>query len=157
MKKVVVIIICVLFVASVLVVNFFGMKMAMFPTTKYVEKIECLTLTRSDGKEYKYTKIDDDGIKRFVIRDYVDGTYDENNIAENRNTFILNYGMFPDDADNKKPTFVYDKTAIQGAFVIREEMASVVVLRPNRGVYITIRSSDGSDRTERIYIVVIPA
>ena len=145
MKKVVVIIICVLFVASVLVVNFFGMKMAMFPTTKYVEKIECLTLTRSDGKEYKYTKID------------VDGTYDENNIAENRNTFILNYRMFPDDADNKKPTFVYDKTAIQGAFVIREEMASVVVLRPNRGVYITIRSSDGSDRTERIYIVVIPA
>ena len=110
MKKSVVILIAVIYVASIAVVTFFGLKHNTFFDDIPLEKVEIV------NEGIRYTR---DGQKYIVIE-------------PGQDTFQIEYIVSPDDAVNKNVNFIIDEqstiaTVDENGLVTFNKMGSVIV------------------------------
>ena len=128
MKKSVIILIGVIYIAAIALVSFFGLQAKIYNEKVYVERIEILN-------EYD---IDDQGNKYIVFYP------DENGERK----FQINYRVYPDDASTKKVDFNYDT---QNTNVTIDENG-VVTFKKKGSVIVNITAKDGSGVSEKIEI-----
>ena len=128
MKKSVIILIGVIYIAAIALVSFFGLQAKIYNEKVYVERIEILN-------DYK---VDDQGNKYIVFYP------DENGERK----FQINYRVYPDDASTKKVDFNYDT---QNTNVTIDENG-VVTFKKKGSVIVNITATDGSGVSEKIEI-----
>ena len=129
MKKSIVIIIGVIYIASIIFIGFFGMKMTAYNPTIYATKIECTNDEVKPKEDYKY------------ILAY----YDPSKPAS-ENVYQILWKVYPEDCTNKKVVFVYDKDS---------EVASVddfgrVWIKKSGIFYVTIQNEIKNTIQEKI-------
>jgi len=160
MKKTIVIIILAVYIASIAVVNFFGLEVKMFDGITYVENIQCESVLfhGDNSKELfpsKYTG-KNGNIPVFVF-DFIPAdednpyTTDTDNLSDNPNIIQINYEVFPHLADEAGIKFEYDEGA--GTAVFHELSSSFIFLKPNKMLTITIRATDGSNVSSQVCIM----
>ena len=156
MKKTMVIIILVVFIASIAIVNFFGLEIKVFDGITYVEKIECNSITVQNEDPVTLTPHKElNGIPLFVF-EFIpspDGEYtaDEESILANPNAVQINYEVFPHIADETGVVFEYDQSS--NIAVFHELSRTITFIKPNKIFTITIRSTDGSNKSTTISIM----
>ena len=117
MKKSVVILIAIIYISSIALVSFFGLRHKTFNEIVYVERVEILNENYS---------IDDNGEKYITVRD--------------SNQFQLEWRVYPDNATNKEVDFVYDTTNTK--FTVDEN--GIVTCSTGKGaITVQIVSKDG--------------
>ncbi len=156
MKKTVIIAILLIYLGSIAIVNFFGLKVKNFEGTKYVEEITCDVIHRGDDddkKEVKKVQDPTDTETTWHIFDFIEGSYsfDEDSIESNPNIVQLDYHVYPDTADNRKVKLVYDTEAASEFCFINEDNMTVTFLAP-RGITIEIVAADGSNIKTKLFI-----
>ena len=156
MKKTMVIIILVVFIASIAVVNFFGLKIKIFDGITYVESIKCNSVTIQNENQVTLTPARDlNGIPLFIFEfiPSADGDYtiDEESILKNPNAVQINYEVFPHVADETGVVFEYDQSS--NVAVFHELSRTFTFLKPNKIFTVTIRSTDGSNKSTTISII----
>lgn len=124
MKKSVVILIALIYIAAVVSVSFFGLQFKTFEEIVYVESIELLD---------ENLKVDDQGVKYVVIRP------DENGERK----YQIKYRVHPDNATEDGVTFAYDE---QNTSVTVDE-TGVVTFAKKGVVTVQIIAKDGSAKT----------
>ena len=161
MKKTIVIIILAVYIASIAIVNFFGLEVKIFDGITYVESIQCDTviLRNEDSTElYPITYIGSNGeipLFEFTFTPKADGTDytdDPESIVQNPNAIELNYVVFPHLADEQGVKFEYDEESMAGVAVFREDIRTLVFLRPGKIFTVTIKATDGSNKSTTVAI-----
>ncbi len=125
MKKSVVILIALIFIASVVLVSFLGLKDKVFNPIVYVESIELLeeNLKYNDqGKPYVVIRPDENGVRQYQIK----------------------YRVHPDNATDSSVTFAYDN---QNTSVTVDENGVVTFAKGGTSVTVQIIANDGSAST----------
>ena len=150
MKKTLVIIILAVYIASIAVVNFFGLKDQVFDGVTYVNAIQVTSITVQNENPVTIESSSKlHGIPLYIF-DFIpapDGssyTTDDLSIISNPNAVNINYEVFPHNADNTSVKFVYDKDSMAGSVVFDDLSKTFIFLRPNVIYTITIESTDGS-------------
>ena len=121
MKKSVVILIALIFIASVVSVSFFGLQFKTFDEVVYVESIEIFD---------ENMKISDTGEQYVVIRP------DANGVRQ----YQINYRVYPDNATDSSVTYAYDT---QNTNVSIDENG-VVTFKKSGVVTVQVIANDGS-------------
>lgn len=131
MKKSVILLIFVIYVASVVIIGFFGVKIASYEPFVYVSKIEILNpevKTSTEGNKF--------------ISFYFDENDEDNNIIQ------LRVKMLPENATINTPAFLYSNNDN----VLVDLFGNVQFLKPTT-VTIYIKSQDGANITETITLI----
>ena len=130
MKKSVVVLIGIIYVASIAVVSFFGLQFKVFNEVIPVESIEIL----NEGLKYNETwgnyvviYADEDGLWRYKI----------------------DYRVHPDNASNDKVSFTYDDTNTN----VTVDDSGLVVFTAPGSVKVFIIATDGSNVQETVTII----
>ncbi len=131
MKKSVAILIGIIYVVSIVVVGFFGLKIKGFDTTTYVTEVTFI------GNELDEM---DDGTK------FVEITYSETH------TYQLKWRVSPDDATHPEVSFGYDETTNVGEV---SQDGLVTFYRPGV-ISVYIHSTDGSSKNDYIKVIAKP-
>lgn len=135
MKKSVIVLIGIIYIAAIVFVGFFGMKVTAYDEMIYITNIEC---TNEGIRENA------DGTKTLRFN-YVDG----GDVLEN--TLTLTYKVYPDNSTLKgadAATLVYDENTT----VATVDGLHITFLK--RGVLtVQIKSKDGSNITEVVRII----
>lgn len=159
MKKTIIILILVVYIASIAVVNFFGLEIKVFDGITYVESIECNTVTvQNENPVTLMPKQELNGIPLFIF-DFVPApennpyTTDDESIITNPNAVQINYEVFPHLADETGVRFEYDKEGMEGLVVFHEMSRTFVFLEPNKMFTITIKATDGSNKSTQLYLM----
>ena len=160
MKKTLVIIILVIYIASIAVVNLFGLEVSQFDGTTYVSAIQCDTvtfvgdnLTELTPKQYIGTNSD---IPLFIF-DFIPAdpdspyTTEEESILNNKNVIQINYEVLPHLAEDAEIKFEHDEGS--GVAIFHELSTSFIFLVPNKVYTITIRATDGSNVSTQVAIM----
>ena len=121
MKKSVVILIALIFIASVVSVSFFGLQFKTFDEVVYVESIEIFD---------ENMKISDTGEQYVVIRP------DANGVRQ----YQINYRVYPDNATDSSVSYAYDT---QNTNVSIDENG-VVTFKKSGVVTVQVIANDGS-------------
>ena len=159
MKKTIVIIILLIYIASIAVVNFFGLEVKVFDGITYVETIQCNTITLRNENPVTLSPKQTLGGKPLFIFDFVPApedqpyTDDDESIIANPNAIQINYEVLPHLADETGVKFEYDTEAMEGAVVFHELSHTFVFLKPNKVITITIKATDGSNKSTQICIM----
>lgn len=157
MKKTTIIAIFLVYLASILIVQFFGLQVMEMQGNEYVSDIvvHSLTLTNrteEQNKEVKTMQNDNPDIDLSYAFKYIKGDYttDEESIASNPNRVKVNYEVKPYNAANKEVRFVYENNNV----VFLEETSELVFLKKS-GVTITLRASDASQVSLVLQIIPV--
>ncbi len=124
MKKSVVILIALIFIASVVSVSFFGLKFKTFDEIVYVSNIELLDenlKTNDQGEKYVVIYPDENGDRKYQIK----------------------YRVHPDNATDDGVIFAYDE---ENAFATVDENG-VVTFTKKGAITVQIIAKDGSAKT----------
>ena len=124
MKKSVVILIALIFIASVVTVSFFGLKFKTFDEIIYVSEIEILNddvLLDDEGKPYAVVRTDENGLRQYQIK----------------------WRVHPDDATDDSVSFAYDTQ--NGNLTVDEN--GIVTFQKRGAVTVQIIANDGSAKT----------
>lgn len=136
MKKSVVILIGIIYIASIFVVGFFGMKVKSFDTIIYITDIEC---TNENVK----VKADNEKELRF--------DYDPSG-DKMTNTLIITYSVYPENATMKGTEAV--KLMYNENPKLVEEVDGLKITFKGKGVFtVYLKSLDGSNIIETIKII----
>lgn len=122
MKKSVVILIALIYVAAIAVVSFFGLQFKVFDEVVPVSEIKILNndlKTLGDGTPYAVVRLDKNG----------------------RAQFLIEYKVTPENASNTDVTFAYDKTSTVASV---DERGLVTFTGPGF-IKVTVIASDGSN------------
>ena len=135
MKKSVIILIAIIYVASIALVSFFGLQYQNFFELVYTNSIELLD---------ENIKTNNAGEKYVVINKDESGEY----------VYQLTYRVHPDNAQNKNVYFVYDEEKAEQLSITVDENGVVKFSRKGT-ITVTIIAADGSgaQATLRIYAV----
>ena len=126
MKKSVIILIALIYISSIALVSFFGLRHKTFNEIIYVENIEIL------NENYN---LDANGEKYVTVRD--------------SNQFQIEWRVYPDNATEKGVDFVYDTT--NSKFTVDDN--GVVTCSTGRGaITVQIVAKDGSGVKDKILI-----
>lgn len=150
MKKSVIVLIGIIYLASIFVVGFFGMKVKVYDTMVYITDIEC---TNEDARK------ETNGNKTIKFKYDYEGTEDERIL---KNSKILTYEIFPKNTTlkGKDAVMAYaDPEKVVSDIADRNDNTVAVVndltisfLKP--GVLIvTLKSMDGSNISEVVKII----
>lgn len=155
MKKAIIIIICAIFIASIAIVNFFGLEVAIFQGFTYVNDIEITSLTVINGGDMyeiePYKNDETNGVKTIYFRfKFVDEKTED---GVNPNMIKIDYAVRPDNADNKNIDFVYDEEAYENTIVFYKDLQTVEFLKANKSIEITLSTTDGHNVKKRIKIL----
>lgn len=159
MKKTIVIIILVVYVASIAVVNFFGLEVKTFDGVTYVNSIVCNSITVQNKNPVTVEANQSLHGNALFIFDFIPAaennpyTSDDSSIITNPNAVQINYEVLPHLADETGVKFEYDREAMEGAVVFHELSHTFVFLQPNRAITITIKAIDGSNESTQIVIM----
>ena len=129
MKKSVVILIAIIYVASIAVVSFFGLKYKVFEEEIFVEEIRILNDGLKEHEEWG---------KYVVIRKNENGEW----------LYQIECRVYPDDATNKKVKFAYDH---QSKATVTDD--GIVTFSEPDMVTVEIVPLDGSDVSAKITII----
>lgn len=129
MKKSVVIIIALIYVASIALVSFFGLAFNVFEEIVYVNAIEILNddVEQIEGVDY---------CDCFVVIEP-----DENGIIK----YQIEYRVYPDKATNKGVNFVYDEQTAAAEGITVDEYGVVTFSKTGTSITIKLIPKDGSD------------
>jgi len=156
MKKTVIIAILLIYLGSIVVVNFFGLKVKNFEGTKYVESITCTVVHRGDDnanmKEMENPMLPGVTITYFK---FIPGAYSPDDLENNPNVVQLDYHVYPENADDRKVKLEYDETAAERVCVINDTNMTVVFFTPG-SVTIKIVAADGSNVKKEMQIAAMP-
>ena len=161
MKKTIVIVILVVYIASIAVVNFFGLAIKQFDGVEYVQEIKCdsITLLNENPKTYNVYKEPAEGeIPEFRF-DFIkppegeEYTLDPESLAANPNVVRLNYEVLPHLADNAQVTIEFDREGLTNIVYFDEATQTFVFLKRLKRIEVTIKSTDGSNVQTTIKIM----
>ena len=159
MKKTIIILILVVYVASIALVNFLGTKTKVTDGTVYVTSITCETITTLNGENKKIApySFNEDNVPIFIFRfDNPTGeefTTEESSIAKNPNVIQLNLDVLPHNAETQNLKYVFDDITYKDELVYKEEIGAFVVIVPYSVFYITIKATDGSNTSTTVGFV----
>ena len=159
MKKTIVIILLVVYLASIAVVNFFGLEVKVFDGVTYVTDIKCNTITVQNETPVTVESKQMLGEKPLFIFDFIPAdeanpyTAEAESIVNNPNAVQINYEVLPHLANETSVKFEYDKETNEGAVVFHELSRTFVFLKPNRAITVTIRATDGSNVSTQIVLM----
>ena len=159
MKKTLIIIILVVYIASIAIVNFFGLEIKVFDGITYVESIECATITVQNENPVTLEPKQQLHGKPLFVFEFIPApedapyTTEDESIITNPNAVQINYEVFPHLADETSVKFEYDLNAAEGVVVFHEVSKTFVFLKPNKIITITVRSTDGSNKSTQIQVV----
>lgn len=161
MKKTIVLIILAVYIASIAVVNFFGLQVRIFDGITYATSIQVDTVTFFDQDKgaIDITPIRK-GSTRIFVFDFVPAdpsnpyTTDPESLMNNPNVIQINYEIWPHTATEKGVRFEYDENS--GYAVYHEMSGSFIFLQPDAAFTVTIRATDGSNVSETIMIYSRP-
>ena len=153
MKKTIVIVILVVYIASIAVVNFFGLQIKQFDGVDYVEQIKCDTVTVLNETPVTVLPFIPEpneagiAIPEFYF-DFIPGTYttDPSNMASNPNRVRLDYEVLPHTADDSKVGFVFQNVVdANGNLLVGfdESTQTFVFLQSFEMIEVTLKSTDG--------------
>lgn len=159
MKKMIIILIGVIYIASIVVVNFFGLEIRINEETIYATEIECASVTvRGTENDYNVTGTEANGIVYFTI-DFIPtkdgGVYTKDNIETNPNTVQINYKVVPDTTTNKTVKFVFDEEYAKDIVVFNENINAFTFIKKNAGLTVQIVTDDGRETSKTIYIIAV--
>ena len=158
MKKTIVLIILAVYIASIAVVNFFGLQVRIFDGITYIEGIQCDTVYfhGNNSELLKPVKFLDGDIPLFVF-DFIPPedpnkpyTTDPESLTSNPNVIQLNYEIFPHRATDSAIVFEYDKNAEYAVY--HELSGAFIFLKSDVVLDVVIRAVDGSNVSTRIAI-----
>ena len=159
MKKTIVVVILVVYIASIAIVNFFGLEIKVFDGVTYVEDILCDTITVQNQKPVTLEPAQGLNGKPLFIFDFIPApedspyTTEDESIVRNPNAVQLNYEVFPHLADETGVTYEFDTEANDGVIVFHELSRTFVFLEPNRIITVTIKAIDGSNKSTQVAIM----
>ena len=159
MKKTIVIILLVVYIASSAVVNFFGLEIKIFDGIIYVEQIKCNTITVRNENAVTLEPKQMLGGKPLFIFDFIPAdednpyTIDAESIINNPNAVQINYEVLPHLANETGVKFEFDEETNADIVVFHELSRTFVFLKPNRAVTVTIRATDGSNVSTQIVLM----
>ena len=139
MKKSIIILIGAIYVMSILIIGFFGMKMTSYNETTYPTSIDIESVV---GATYK---VQSNGMQIITY------TFKENVPAE-ENVFSIVYHIYPDTTTDKSISYSYDKNNAPISEI--DERNNVWVTRRG-GVTITISTNARPTIQTTIYLVVL--
>ena len=144
MKKTVIIAIFLVYLASIVVVQFFGLQVVQLQGKVYVSNItvQGITLTnRTEGQNATAGKVNNDAGDIWYAFVFISGTYteDEESIASNPNKIKVQYLVEPFDASEKTVAYEFDPKNV----IFIEETEEVVFLK-RATVTIQLSAKDGS-------------
>ena len=135
MKKAVVILIAIIFVVSIALVNFYGVKFQTYHEVIYAQSIELTNEGLQDVLEEGQT------IKGIILKKDANG----------ERNFQIKYKLNPDNVSKPGVTFNYDK---QKTFVnITDD--GLVTFSKAGSITVTIKSTDGSNCQAKLKITFI--
>lgn len=149
MKKSTIILIAIVYIASIVVISVLGLKAKIYDEIFSVTSIECLNETDDNVYVEEYN-----GKK--VINIQYEG---EGNMETLEGTMVqLVYRVLPDNATNKKVKFVYNETLTRIHFVKDDKGNDLgLVLFTGTGIFnVRIMATDGSQVYTDIVINVYP-
>lgn len=162
MKKTIVIIILAVYIASIAIVNFFGLEVKVFDGITYVSGIQCDSATLQNENPKTLIPVDYVGpngdIPLFVF-DFIpapDGkqyTAEDESIITNPNAVQLHYVVKPHLADEQGVKFEFDEAAMEGVAVFHETSKTFVFLKPDTIFTITIKATDGSNKSVQVSVM----
>lgn len=162
MKKTIVVIILAIFIASIAIVNFFGLNVRIFDGQIYVSSIQCDTITFVGDNNKKllpaYYAGKEGNIPVFefnFIPADPNNPYTLENIPTNPNVIMLDYHVLDDLADVKDVDFEYDGSAGVAVFYEEHMTQSFVFLKPDQPITITIKAIDGSNVSTQVRIKAV--
>lgn len=145
MKKSTLILIAIVYVASIVIISIFGMKTVIYNEVIPVTKVECLNET--DDKTV--VDFDENGNKRIRVK------FTEPGDAEKlTGTMVqLSWRVTPDDASKKDVQFIYNENLTRVTFVKDENGRDLGLILFSGVTYFSIRimSTDGS----RVYTDIV--
>lgn len=152
MKKTVIIAILLIYLGSIVLVNFFGLKVKNFEGTKYVENIDCEVVVRRDeDTDVRTAKDPVDTATTWHIFNFISGSYSPDELESNPNVVSLNYHVYPENADNRGVKLVYDKEAAAQICAVNETNMTLVFFASG-GLTVEIVAADGSNIKETLFI-----
>lgn len=157
MKKTIVIVILAVYIASIAVVNFFGLEVRQFDSITYVTSIQCDTVTFHGDNSRVLTPVQyagKDGNTPVFVFDFIPADPDEpytlENITTNPNIIQINYEVMPHLASETDVKFEYDEGA--GVAVFHDLSGSFIFLKSDVSITITIKATDGSNVSTQLRI-----
>ena len=157
MKKTIVVIILAVYIASIAIVNLFGLEVRIFDGITYVSSIQCDTVIfHGDNSKVLYPTQYAGKDGNLPVFEFAFIAADENNpytldnLNDNPNIIQINYEVMPHLADAQEVKFEYDAEA--GVAVYHELSGSFIFLKPDVSLTITIRAIDGSNVSTQIRI-----
>lgn len=160
MKKTVVIIILAIYLASVAVVNFFGLEIKVYDGETYVGAIEVSEVVfLGNNNETLTPRRMEDGTLYYVF-DYIPVEESEDGTSElsNRNMVRLEYKMYSEDGqlmdhDENRVEFIYSEDS--GVAFHHEGTGSFVFLKPNQLFTVTIKATDGHNAKTQVIVMAV--
>lgn len=153
MKKGVIIAIIVAYIASILIVQFFGLKVIGVEGNVYITdvKIQGFEFTNreniTDARYHEAIKLEDSSGKEEIHYGgrFIAGNYDKSaeSLAANPNRVKVLYDIHPYNATHQEVSFDYDDVSNTNAIYFDEETQEIVFLRP-KTVTFTLSTHDGS-------------
>ena len=178
MKKTIIILILVIYVASIAVVNFFGLEIKTFDSETYIETIEMRKIINmgkngeiieAGGRYYidNPLAIEEKDKRKECLEYYFEfippeegETYTKENISTNRNMIQLDYLVLSDKGDimsladtEEIIDFVYDEGS--GVAVYDEELRALVFLKSELYFTLRIKSLDGKGAWTEVSIMAL--
>ena len=160
MKKTIVIVILVVYIASIAVVNFFGLKIKEFDHVEYVSEIKCETITVLNENPVTVgvhaVEKDSEGVEIIEFRfPFTKGDYttDPASLASNPNVVRINYEVLPHLADDSQIAFEFDQEGLAEIVYFDEETQTFVFLKRLKRIEVTIKATDGSNVKTRLKIM----
>ena len=150
MKKSTIILIAIVYIASIVVISVFGLKAKIFGEVIPVTAIECLNKTDRDAF---VEKLDD--ITTINLQYKGPGSIEN----PNEGTMLqLVYRVLPDNATNKKVKFEYNESLTRLQFVKDDKGNDLgLILFSGTGIFhVQIMATDGSQKVADVYINVYP-
>ena len=164
MKKPVIFAILIAYIASIMIVQFFGLKIVEMKGNTYVTSIEISGFSftkRDDITDGKYQKIvqltDSSGKKENHYAGYfIPGDYDlsEESLKNNPNRIKIDYKINPYNASDQTISFAYDKDASAGSVYFDETTNEFIFLKP-KTIYVILTARDGSTVKAEIGISLV--
>ncbi len=136
MKKSVVILIVIIYVASIALVSFFGLQYQTFFEVVYSESIELLDTN---------IKVNSKGESYIVVPKDANGTY----------TYQINYRLHPDNTTNKDVYFVYNTDKANQLAITVSEDGLVKFSEQGGTITVTIMAADGTGASAKLKIYAV--
>ena len=138
MKKSVIILIALIYIASIALVSFFGLKFKVFDEIVYVSSIELLNTDIKEANETQKLEYD----YYVVIRP---------NAETGERRYQIEYRVHPDNATNQEVDFVYDES-IEGVSVSED---GIVAFDGPGSVIVSVVAKDGGGEETMVRLAII--